>query len=906
MKKRITSFISGAGVALAVILLIYFIFWFLQSSSFPIRNLFDYLTQSNYTIDTSNYYSYIQAEDSSLFFEFELTAENTGILYKSAFEHGVTLKNLTNPNTELGVMTENGWRLVDLREIEKPAIIRLEVEKGGRLFLSSKPFTGSIAYLRFFSRFCTLFSNQFVMIISGMSFLLSFIMFSIGRVNKDLSKSYYALGTSLLFYGILFFSTGTFLNDSGYLYSMMQNTQGNLLLFNNVFTILSLIFTVLLFYGIEYFILKGWKYTKILILLNLLGFILSLSGIPNMITTIAFINFLFFSIIAYQSGLLLFTFLAFIRPLGEVINGFSNRLYPLYPFSLNEITFFIVFIGFGSFFIMDYNKKQLEINSKNEELSASNEEIMAMNEELESSYNEIEKLNNELEDTVLKRTQQLRKSMHSIKTLLNNTDEGFLKFDISLIVEPEYSLECLEIFNTKIDYHFFPALISFKNPEEIPFITETLRAVINEPSDDKREILISLLPETVNRQSKILSLKYRLIREKIFSEEEETQILSEDYKEKRKIMVMIRDISEKVKLKDKYEKEKELFEQIVKIMANSENFLELKEDYEIFWKNLSKSLHAKKSGQVLEDTTIIKDLFRSIHTFKGNFASFGFHYLVGKLHELESQLNAAKDRPAEILLPIIENGEETKWLENEMQNVYEYISPQILERQIDLTKKRNSILRIRKLLQGTPNQKDLKEARNLLDEMDKTRFEDIFEPTKNLVLSTARRLDVNLKTIEVSGSNIFVDKYQLKPLLKTWIHLFRNIIDHAIEDPETRIQNGKEPGATIKVLAQRTTQGLKIDITDDGRGINRDLVISKALERGILNDQTVDPSMIDLEDVLFQEGFSTKDVPTDISGRGVGLNAVKIAVESISGSIEIKTHEGKGTTFSIFIPDRSL
>src|SRR6056297_2896288 len=145
VKKRIISFISGAGVALAVILVIYFIFWFLQSSSFPIRNLFDYLTQSNYTIDTSNYYSYIQAEDSSLFFEFELTAENTGILYKSAFEHGVTLKNLTNPNTELGVMTENGWRLVDLREIEKPATIRLELEKGGRLFLSSKPFTGNIA-----------------------------------------------------------------------------------------------------------------------------------------------------------------------------------------------------------------------------------------------------------------------------------------------------------------------------------------------------------------------------------------------------------------------------------------------------------------------------------------------------------------------------------------------------------------------------------------------------------------------------------------------------------------------------------------------------------------------------------------------------------------------------------------
>jgi len=555
---------------------------------------------------------------------------------------------------------------------------------------------------------------------------------------------------------------------------------------------------------------------------------------------------------------------------------------------------------------MDYNRKQKEINEKNEELSASNQEIMAMNQELESSYIEIEKLNNDLEATVLKRTQQLRKSMHSVQTLLNNTDEGFLKFDTSLIVEPEYSRECLTIFNTIIDYHFFPALICSEKPEEIPFITETLRAIIDEPSNDKREILISLLPETVNRQSKILSLKYRLIMEKVFSEEEDSQILSEDNKEKRKIMVMIRDISEKIKLKNKYEKEKELFEQIVKIMANSENFLELKEDYEVFWKTLSKSLHSKKNKQVIEDPEVMKDLFRSIHTLKGNFASFGFHHLVKKLHDLETHLNQDKDNPAEILLPIIEKGEETKWLETEMQNVYAYISPQILERQIDLNRKRNSIVKIRNLLQGIPNKNDIKEARSLLDEMDKTRFEDIFEPTKNLVLSTARRLDVNLKTIEVNGSDTFVDKSALKPLLKTWIHLFRNILDHAIEDSETRIQKGKEPSATITVSAKKTVHGLTIEITDDGRGIDRELIVTKALERGLLHENTADPSKINLEDILFMEGFSTKDIPTDISGRGVGLNAVKNAVDSLKGSIEIQTKKDHGTTFTIIIPIKTL
>ncbi len=902
MKKKVVSYITGAGLSVAVIVMVYLLFLFIQLPIMPISNLFNYMPDGGHSNDIQNDYYDIQAQEADVLFDFKLPPEISGVLFQSSFDKGVRIYSTTNPDEPLSILSESNWRLIDLRQHEKAETIRFHVEKGGRLFLSSKPFAGQFEYLKFFSRFTDLFSNQFVMIITGMSFLLSFIMFSIGRVNRDLTKSYYALGSSLLFYGVLFFSSGTFLNYSGYLYNKLNDTQAQLLIINNIFTILSLCFTVLLFYGIEYFILKDWKYTKRLIVINLLGFLLSLIGVPYMLTVTAFVNFLFFAIVSYHSGLVVFTFLAFVRPLGEIINVFSSRLFSLYPFSLNEITFCIVFIGFGTFFIMDYNRKQKEINEKNEELSASNEEIMAMNQELESSYMEIEKLNNDLEATVLRRTQQLRKSMHSVKTLLNNTDEGFLKFDDSLIVEPEYSRECLTIFKRAIDYHFFPALIMSENPEEIPFVTETLRAVINESSDEKREILISLLPETVNRQSKTLSLKYRLILEKALSEPSETDSVSEDLGEKRKIMVMIRDISEKIKLKDKYEKEKELFEQIVKIMANSENFIELKEDYQQFWEELSNKLQSKSSSSDFPEPFIIDEAFRSIHTFKGNFASFGFQHLVEHLHQLESRLRDKKDKAAEILLCVIENGEEAKWLETQMQQIYEYISPQILERQLDLNKKRKTLVKIKDLLSGKPSQADLKEAQNLLDEMEKMRFEDIFEPTKNLVLSTVRRLNVNLKTVEVSGTNVYIDKYKLKPLLKTWIHLFRNIIDHAIEDPETRIENGKDPGATIHVQAQRTSEQLIIDITDDGRGIDRELIIKKAQEKGIFSEKITDPSQINLEDILFHEGFSTKDIPTDISGRGVGLNAVKSAVESLKGSIQVKTQKGQGTTVSIIIP----
>ena len=910
LQKKGFKFLLGALLAMIMIFIIHGIFLAVQSSFFPVENLFHYLTQTNYQPEISGFYYDFQATHEDLVFRFEIPAENDAIMIKSGFEQNVTWSVVPfNPSSALHdsignirLLPEKGWQMLDLRQMEKPTVILLELKKGGRLILNSTPLTGKLEYLKFFSRFSNLFSDQFVMIISGMSFLLAFIMFSIGRVNHELSKSYFALAVSLCYYGVLFFISGTFLNNEGYLYSMLQDTQGAFLFLNKLLTLLSIAFTVALFFGIEYFILKSWKYTKFLIFLNIIGFLLSLMGVPYMITVISFINFLFFAVIAYQSEFILFTFLAFVRPVGEIVNVFSNRLYSLYPFSFNEITFFIVFIGFGTFFIMDYNRKQREINDKNQELCASNQEILAMNQELESSYLEIEKLNNELEATVFKRTQQLQRSMYSMQTLLNNTDEGFMKFDASLIIEPEYSRECLSIFNASIDYHFFPALILSQTPEEIPFLTETLRAVINEPSDNKREILISLLPDLVNRQSKILSLKYRLIREKTFSEEISPDDFEKGFQERSKIMVMVRDISEKVKLKDRYEKEKELFEQIVKIMANSENFVELKEDYRQFWEEVAQ-MHAEPPEAAHTQPFPINQVFRSIHTLKGNFASFGFRLLVEKLHQLESTLKDHKEKAADILFNIIHSGEDTKWLDDEMQSVYEYISPQILERQIDLSKKRNSLVKIKELLSGTPSPDQLKEARTLLDEMEKTSFEDLFEPTKNLVLSTAQRLDIQIKSFDVKGANIFVDKHKLKPLLKTCIHLFRNILDHAIEDPEQRLESGKDPGATIKVHAYRKGSFLMIDITDDGRGIDRDLVFSKALEKGFLKGTSQECAPFHLEDIIFQEGFSTKDSPTDISGRGIGLSAVKNAVESLCGTIKIKTEKGLGTTFSIIIPE---
>ena len=900
-------FIRGTGFSVLVIVGIALLFVSIQSADKPVQNLFDFLVSTNADmekIDPRNIN--ITAGGKALTFKFSFSGAHDGLLIQPFFTEGFRIRSGKDGGTEPERYIKNNWMLLDLSGDEGDHTVIVEIEKDGQLVLKSPPFVGDYDYLEFFSGFTNLFSNQFVMIIAGMSLLLSFIMFSISRVNKNLSRSYLALGISLLYYGVLFLLTGTFLKESSLLYSMLPDTNPEIKFLYIAFSLLSLIFTVVLFYGVEYYLFKDWRYTKILAAINLPVFAFVLLGIPYIVTVVGFINFIFFAIIAYKSGLSLFAFLAFIRPLGEITNLFSESIYPLYSFNTNEITFFIVFVGFGGFFIMDYNRQQKEINSKNEELSASNEEITAMNQELESSYMEIEKLNADLEMTVLKRTEQLRKSMSSIQTLLNNTDEGFLKFDNSLLIEPEYSRKCEAFFGKRIDFNFFPALLFSQEPDQIPFLTDILRGIFSEGSPEKTDILISLLPEKIIRESRTLALDYRVIFEESASRDvPDTPAFDEeglkDYEKRKKIMVIIRDISEKLALQNKLEREKELFEKIVKLMANSEDFFELRDDYYIFWKRIETQWPSMKRETQETYSEWIKEVYRQIHTFKGNFASFGFKHVVKRLHELETTLSAS-DRP-EIKEHVIRNREYASWLEEEMKSVYDYISPEIFNKQIEINEKKKSLKRIRRLLEGSPDEEMLQEARSLLSDIEQTTFGELFESTKDLVLTTANRLNKALKTIEVSGSDVIVDRMRLKPLAKNWIHLFRNILDHAVEEPEKRVRKGKDPYLSITVSARRNRNGLVIEIADDGAGIDQDRIFERAIQKGFVDESDIEKGRLTLEDILFMEAFSTKDRPTEISGRGVGLSAVKRAVDEISGEITVSSEKDRGTVFRITVPE---
>lgn len=158
-------------------------------------------------------------------------------------------------------------------------------------------------------------------------------------------------------------------------------------------------------------------------------------------------------------------------------------------------------------------------------------------------------------------------------------------------------------------------------------------------------------------------------------------------------------------------------------------------------------------------------------------------------------------------------------------------------------------------------------------------------------------------TLVVTGQDTDLDKSILDMLAEPLAHLVRNCVDHGIESPAERVKAGKAAQGAVSLDAYHQGNQIVIEVSDDGRGIDRDKLIAKAVERGILAQ--ADAAALGEQEVLnlvFHPGLSTAEQVTTISGRGVGMDVVKTVLDRLKGHISIRTTPGKGTTFSMKVP----
>lgn len=171
---------------------------------------------------------------------------------------------------------------------------------------------------------------------------------------------------------------------------------------------------------------------------------------------------------------------------------------------------------------------------------------------------------------------------------------------------------------------------------------------------------------------------------------------------------------------------------------------------------------------------------------------------------------------------------------------------------------------------------------------------------------TARQIAERLgKRVEVQllGSELELDRSILDRLGEPLLHLVRNAVDHGLETPDVRLARGKPDVGRLVVEARRQKDSILVSVADDGGGIDIERVRRQAVEGGFLHaDLATDAPSEEIAQLIFHPGLSTAQEVSDVSGRGVGMDAVKATIESLGGSVEIQTEAGEGTCTTLIVP----
>jgi two-component system chemotaxis sensor kinase CheA len=176
----------------------------------------------------------------------------------------------------------------------------------------------------------------------------------------------------------------------------------------------------------------------------------------------------------------------------------------------------------------------------------------------------------------------------------------------------------------------------------------------------------------------------------------------------------------------------------------------------------------------------------------------------------------------------------------------------------------------------------------------------VFNRFPRLVRDLSQKLGKQVK-LELVGEHTELDKTVLEKIGDPLVHLVRNAIDHGLEMPEKRRAAGKSDTGTLRLEAFHRGGTIVVEIVDDGAGLNREAIIAKALQKGLIKtgEQLSDA---DVGELIFQPGFSTAAATTDLSGRGVGMDVVRRNVVDLGGHVAISSRPGNGTTFTITLP----
>lgn len=465
----------------------------------------------------------------------------------------------------------------------------------------------------------------------------------------------------------------------------------------------------------------------------------------------------------------------------------------------------------------------------------------------------LDQWNKTLEQTVTSKTASLR-------DLLNNAGQGFLSFGEDLIIDGEYSQECRRIFGEAIENKNIVELIFSKDEEEKSFLGSILQKILRDKDGSIREKYLPLLPDELKINGKDIQLEYRVIRE-------------EDLEIKPKLMLIITDVTDKRLLESRVESERNVLRMVVNSITHQIELQQYIIDYQNFCQR--GLLAILTNDDPWEEK--IAEVFRAIHTFKGNFNQLELVNMVEYLHQMESWLvDLQKDfsqvNPA-ALERCLRNMPLGKWLEEDLDILQSVLGKSFFEQLESL-----AVNRIRP-------------------------FQELLSSYPPYIARLAEILNKKIQPLEIQGGELLVDGEKYSGFTRSLVHIFRNTVAHGLEDLEERLKKNKSEFGKIECQFELMDNHIYLTIKDDGAGINEFKVKKTAINQGIYTLEEIEK--LTKEEVLaliFNPGFSTAEQVDQISGRGIGLSAVKKELEKIGGRMEVSTEKDQGTEFRFILP----
>ncbi|MBU0632152.1 hypothetical protein KKA17_05885 [bacterium] len=536
--------------------------------------------------------------------------------------------------------------------------------------------------------------------------------------------------------------------------------------------------------------------------------------------------------------------------------------------------------GLLDFFLFLQAKKDYVLNIDID----SNDEFGVMAESLRENIAVSARLHEEINDLNQNLENKIEQKTKKISVLLDNAGQGFLTFDKNFIIDEEYSKECIKLLGDKIGRKNIAELL-FEDNLKREFFRSTLLEALNEPMAIKRNSYLSLLPQITILNKKALKLEYKILEDSYF-------------------MLILTNITSQRKLENKMKKEQETFKMIVSIVSESGVFFDLKKEYGNFINNYKKLIDIKLSPK-----HNIGEIYRAVHTFKGSFSQMYMQNIVGFLHDLETKISLMlkkEDVTNEELIHLLDQTNFKENLDESLKIIIEILGDDFLNAQNFLKINLSNILALQDKIANIVDKVESTspECQDILchvQNLSNYKLIDLLRPYNKLVQQLASKFGKEIYEFDIAGDTDITVSENIKPFIKSLIHIFRNSVDHGIESYEKREELQKDEIGTITCSIQTNNDNIHIIIEDDGSGIDIEKIKNKAVSFGIDTSKMNDEEIYNL---IFEDGFSTKDRVDEISGRGVGMAVVKNELEKINGVIQIKSLADVGTTFEFIIPNK--